>query len=221
MPKKSLGQNFLKDKKILSQIIDAGNLVKGDFVLEIGPGTGNLTEQILEKEPGEIVVVEKDRDLSDLLKRKFGKKVNVINKDILDCYDEFKFSRPIKVFGNLPYNISTKILISFIKVKDLSNIFEKFIFVFQKEVADRILADENSKDYGRLSILTSWKFSKSKIINIDPKYFYPIPKVWSSLITLKPTLKFESIKDVKNLEYITSIFLIKEEKNKKTYEHAI
>jgi len=126
MPKKSLGQNFLKDKKILSQIIDAGNLVKGDFVLEIGPGTGNLTEQILEKEPGEIVVVEKDRDLSDLLKRKFGKKVNVINKDILDCYDEFKFSRPIKVFGNLPYNISTKILISFIKVKDLSNIFEKF-----------------------------------------------------------------------------------------------
>ena len=206
MPKKSLGQNFLKDKKILSQIIDAGNLVKGDFVLEIGPGTGNLTEQILEKEPGEIVVVEKDRDLSDLLKRKFGKKVNVINKDILDCYDEFKFSRPIKVFGNLPYNISTKILISFIKVKDLSNIFEKFIFVFQKEVADRILADENSKDYGRLSILTSWKFSKSKIINIDPKYFYPIPKVWSSLITLKPKLKFESIKDVKNLEYITSIF---------------
>ena len=147
MAKKSLGQNFLKDENILSNIVESGNLVKGDTVLEIGPGTGNLTKKLIEKEPDNFLVVEKDKELSKLLKKKFGKKVEVINKDILDCYSDFKFERPIKVFGNLPYNISTKILVSFIKMKDLNKFFDKFIFVFQKEVADRILASENMKNY--------------------------------------------------------------------------
>ena len=138
MPKKSLGQNFLSNKKILSQIVDSGNISKGDVVLEIGPGTGNLTEKILEKEPGLLLAVEKDEKLYDIIKKKFGKKVHVINNDILQCFENFKFDTPIKVFGNLPYNISSKILISFIKMKNLNKIYDKFIFVFQKEVADRI-----------------------------------------------------------------------------------
>ena len=205
-PNKKLGQNFLKDENILSNIVDCGNLVKGDTVLEIGPGTGNLTKKLIEKEPDKVLVVEKDKELSELLKKKFGKKVEVINKDILDCYNDFKFERPIKVFGNLPYNISTKILVSFIKMKDLNKFFDKFIFVFQKEVADRILASENTKNYGRLSIVSSWKLNISKINDIDPKYFYPVPKVWSTLITLKPRSKFEKIKEIKNLEHVTNIF---------------
>ena len=130
-PKKSLGQNFLKDKNILSKIVDAAQLSAEDIVLEIGPGTGNLTEIILEKNPKSIYVVEKDKKLTVLLEKKFGKKINVINKDILKCYNDFNFDLPIKVFGNLPYNISTKILTSFIKVKNLNKIFKKFIFVFQ------------------------------------------------------------------------------------------
>ncbi len=206
MPKKSLGQNFLSNKKILSQIIDSGNISKGDIVLEIGPGTGNLTEKILEKEPGLLLAVEKDEKLCDFLKKKFGKRVHVINNDILNCYNDFKFDTPIKVFGNLPYNISSKILISFIKKKNLNKIYDKFIFIFQKEVADRILANENTKNYGRLSIMTSWKLEKTKIVDIDPNYFYPIPKVWSTLITLKPKKQFEKINDTKNLEHITNIF---------------
>ena len=206
MAKKSLGQNFLKDENILSNIVDSGDLVKGDTVLEIGPGTGNLTKKLIEKEPYKILVVEKDKELAELLKKKFGKKIEVINKDILDCYNDFKFERPIKVFGNLPYNISTKILVSFIKIKDLNKFFDKFIFVFQKEVADRILAEENSKNYGRLSIITAWKMDKNKIIDIDPSYFFPIPKVWSTLITLTPKLKFEKFENIKHLEHITNIF---------------
>ena len=91
-PKKKLGQNFLKDENILSNIVDCGNLVKGDTVLEIGPGTGNLTKKLIEKEPDKVLVVEKDKVLSHLLKKKFGKKVEVINKDILDCY-----LRPISI----------------------------------------------------------------------------------------------------------------------------
>ncbi len=206
MPKKSLGQNFLKNEKILSQIVNCGKLTQEDIVLEIGPGTGNLTEKILEKKPEHLVIIEKDKDLYQLLKKKFGKKVEVINKDILECFQEFNFNKPIKVFGNLPYNISTKILTSFIKISDLNQKFSKFIFIFQKEVADRIVADENSKNYGRLSILVSWKMNKHKILDIDPNYFYPIPKVWSTLITLQPKSRIEDIRNIKCLEHVTNIF---------------
>ena len=206
MPKKSLGQNFLKDQNILNKIVDCGNITDTDIVLEIGPGTGNLTEKILEKNPKYLIVVEKDRDLSLLLKKKFGNKINIINKDILNCFNSFKFSEPIKVFGNLPYNISTKILISFLKEDNLNNFFKKFVFIFQKEVADRILAEENSNKYGRLSVLTSWKMNKLKIVDIHPNSFYPIPKVWSTLLTLTPKLKFIKLKKTKNLEHITNIF---------------
>ena len=206
MPKKSLGQNFLKDKNILSKIIDCGEISDSDIVLEIGPGTGNLTEKILEKKPKYLIVVEKDKDLSILLKKKFTNKVEVVNEDILKYFDKINFDLPIKVFGNLPYNISTKILVSFIRTKNLNNRFKKFIFIFQKEVADRILAKENTRNYGRLSILTSWKMNKYKIMDINAKFFYPKPKVWSSLMTLEPKLRFESLNNPKNLEHITNIF---------------
>ena len=206
MPKKSLGQNFLNNSDILNKIVDSGDILNTDTILEIGPGTGNLTEKILKKNPKNIIVIEKDNDLVIHLKKKFNTKIKIINKDILDCYNDFDFNLPIKVFGNLPYNISTKILTSFIKTDNLNTKFKKFIFVFQKEVADRIIAEENSKNYGRLSILTSWKMNKLKIIDIDPVYFYPKPKVWSSLITLTPKLKFETLQKAKHLEYVTNIF---------------
>ena len=160
--KKSLGQNFLIDDNILSKIIEIGQISKNDIVLEIGPGTGNLTEKIIKKNPKKFFVVEKDENLSNLLKEKFGNKINIINNDILKCYNDFLFDTPVKVFGNLPYNISTKILISMIKINNLENFFKKFIFIFQKEVADRIVANENTKNYGRLSILTSWRMKTKK-----------------------------------------------------------
>ena len=129
-----------------------------------------------------------------------------MNKDILTCYKDFNYDEPIKVFGNLPYNVSTKILTSFIKIENLNKKFNKFIFVFQKEVADRIIAEENTRNYGRLSILTSWKLNREKILDINPKFFFPKPKVWSSLISLTPKIKIEHLKNVKHLEHITNIF---------------
>ena len=206
MPKKSLGQNFLKNEIILNKIVDSGNIEKEDFVLEIGPGTGNLTEKLLKKNPKHLVVVEKDKNLSQLLRKKFGTKIEILNNDILDCYSNFNFSLPIKVFGNLPYNISTKILSSFIKIQDLKMKYKKFIFIFQKEVADRILANENTKNYGRLSILTSWKMDKLKLLDIDPKFFYPKPKVWSTLISLTPKSDYQRLKNSNDLENITNVF---------------
>ena len=205
-PKKSLGQNFLIDEKILNQIVESGNIKKNDIVLEIGPGTGKLTEKIIKRKPQKFIVVEKDKLLSDQLKIKFGDSLEIMNEDILKCYDKFKFDRPIKVFGNLPYNISTKILTSMIKLENLDKLFSNFIFVFQKEVADRIVAKYNTKEYGRLSILSTWKMEKSKIFDIPPSSFYPVPKVWSSLIKFVPKKNIEILKKPKNLEHVTNIF---------------
>ena len=205
-PKKSLGQNFLNDSNLLKKIVDIGKISKEDTILEIGPGTGNLTNELIKKKPKNLFVVEKDNNLSKFLHKRFGNQIKIINKDILTCYKNFNYEMPIKVFGNLPYNISTKILTSFIKIENLNKKFKKFIFIFQKEVADRIIAEENSKNYGRLSILTSWKLSSQKILDIDPKYFSPKPKVWSSIILLEPKIKIENLKKTKNLEHITNIF---------------
>ena len=205
-PKKSLGQNFLNNGVVLDNIVNNGNINKDDIILEIGPGTGKLTEKIVKKKPSKIIVVEKDRALSDFLKTKFGDNIKIINEDILEYINILKFDKPIKVFGNLPYNISTKILTSIIKKDNLNNIFSLLIFVFQKEVADRIVAEYNTKQYGRLSILSSWKMYRKKMFDISPKNFFPIPKVWSSLVLLKPRDKIDNLKKSKNLEHITNIF---------------
>ena len=205
-PKKSLGQNFLINDKILNIIIKHGEIKKDDIILEIGPGTGKLTEKIIEKKPLKNLAIEKDKILSDQLKVKFGNKLEIINEDILKIYNKFKFDSPIKVFGNLPYNISTKILTSFINMDNLSGIYSDFFFIFQKEVADRIVAKFNTKQYGRISILTSWRMDKFKILDIPPLDFYPAPKVWSSLVIFKSKKNFEYLKKSQNLEHITNIF---------------
>ena len=205
-PKKSLGQNFLNNDEILNQIVNNLEINNDDIILEIGPGTGKLTDKIIKKNPKKLIVVEKDKTLSILLQKKYGHKAEIINDDILKCYQEFKFHQPIKVFGNLPYNISTKILTSFIKLENLNSLFSDFNFVFQREVADRIVAEYNSREYSRLSVLTYWKLNCSKIFDISPKNFYPIPKVWSSLVLLKPKKNVVYLKKTKNLEHITNIF---------------
>lgn len=205
-PKKSLGQNFLIDKKILEQITNLGKIDKNDTIIEIGPGTGNLTEEILKKKPKKLTVIEKDKKLFEILKNKFGNKIEIINEDILNfSYNEYN-NKKIIIFGNLPYNISTKILVNWIKIEKLENFCKKFILLFQKEVADRIIAENNSKDYGRLSILSCWKLNIKKIIDIKPSSFFPSPKVMSSLLVLEPKKNYYNLKNSKNLEHITNIF---------------
>ena len=124
-PKKSLGQNFLIDKNIINTIINAGNINENDVVLEVGPGTGNLTEKILTKSPKKIFVVEKDKILANKLKGKFNEKLIVINEDILKIDEKKTFNEPMIVFGNLPYNISTQILIKWIRLNSLNKTFKK------------------------------------------------------------------------------------------------
>ena len=118
-PKKSLGQNFLIDKKIL-KLIASSALINGQTILEVGPGTGNLTNFILNSKPKKFYVIEKDKNLSENLKNKFNDKLVVINKDILDVNENFLSDEKLKVFGNLPYNISTEILSKWINVSERS-----------------------------------------------------------------------------------------------------
>ena len=203
--KKSLGQNFLIDRNILEKIVNCIN-VYNKTVLEIGPGTGNLTNYILNKNPNKVFVVEKDEVLVDKLKVNFPNKLNIINDDVLNVNEGSLFKEKAIVFGNLPFNISTEILSKWIvNLKD-DFWFEALVLMFQKEVADRIIANFNSSKYGRISILANWKLNIKKITDIKPNSFYPKPKIESSLLLFTPKKDFYKIQDPKNLEKITRIF---------------
>ena len=204
-PKKSLGQNFLIDLNILEKIINITN-IKNQTVLEIGPGTGNLTSYILKKNPKKLYVIEKDNELANKLGNKFKDKVTIINDDVLKIDETTLFKEKVTVFGNLPYNISTEILSKWIiNLKDFFW-FDCLVFMFQKEVADRIIAKYNTSNYGRLSIICNWKLNIKKICDIKPYSFSPKPKVESSLLIFHPKKNFVKIKNPSNLEKITRIF---------------
>ena len=204
--KKSLGQNFLIDKNILKKIVNVVD-IKNKTVLEVGPGTGNLTSYILSKKPKKVFVIEKDKNLSIKLLNTFKDKIIIINKDILLTNEKNIDDDNFIVFGNLPYNISTEILSKWILNLDKNKFwFSCLILMFQKEVADRIIAKFNSSKYGRISILSNWKLEVKKICDIKPTSFLPRPKVNSSLIYFKPKKFFFNIENPKNLEKITRIF---------------
>ena len=206
LPKKSLGQNFLIDNEILNMIADLGRVGSNDIVLEVGPGTGNLTEKILKKKPKKLIVVEKDKNLSIILKKKFNNEAEIINDNILNYNHDVYYNKKIIIFGNLPYNISTQILTQWITVHEKFKCYKKLILMFQKEVADRILAKTNSRNYGRLSIISNWRLNIKKEFNISPQCFFPKPKVDSTLLSFVPKKEFYYIKNPENLEKITRIF---------------
>jgi 16S rRNA (adenine1518-N6/adenine1519-N6)-dimethyltransferase len=203
--KKSLGQNFLIDREVLEKIVSITDITNKE-VLEIGPGSGNLTTYILKKKPKKLYVVEKDDDLAILLKEKFDTEIEIINDDILKVSESNISEQKLSVFGNLPYNISTEILSKWILNIGSNFWFDSLVLMFQKEVADRIISEFNNSNYGRLSILSSWKLNVKKILDIKPQSFSPRPKIDSSLLLFTPKENFFKLKDPKNLEKITRIF---------------
>ena len=203
--KKSLGQNFLIDREVLEKIVSITDIANKE-VLEIGPGSGNLTTYILKQKPKKLYVVEKDDDLAILLKEKFDTEIEIINDDILKVSESNISEQKLSVFGNLPYNISTEILSKWILNIGSNFWFESLVLMFQKEVADRIISEFNNSNYGRLSILSSWKLNVKKILDIKPYSFSPRPKIDSSLLLFTPKENFFELKNPKNLEKITRIF---------------
>ena len=203
--KKSLGQNFLIDREVLEKITNVVQ-IKDKTILEVGPGTGNLTSFILKKNPKKMFVIEKDDDLAINLSETFKDQLTIINDDILQVDENLIFKNKVTVFGNLPYNISTEILSKWITQTKDEFWFNNLILMFQKEVADRIIAKFNTSDYGRLSILSNWKLNVEKICDIKPESFSPRPKIDSSLLFFSPKKNFYKIKNPKNLEKVTRIF---------------
>ncbi len=203
--KKSLGQNFLTDRSVLEKIVNVIK-IKDRTIIEVGPGTGNLTSFILKNEPKEMLVIEKDNDLANNLSQIFKNQLTILNDDILNIDESLLFNEKVNVYGNLPYNISTEILSKWIKNLKKNPWFDYLILMFQKEVADRIIAQPNTSNYGRLSILSNWKLNIKKICDIKPISFSPKPKIDSSLLIFSPKKNFAEIKDPLNLEKITRIF---------------
>ena len=206
--KKSLGQNFLIDKNIINKIIKIGNIEKNKTVLEIGPGYGNLTRKIVSMNPNKIFAIEKDKKLTSFLKENFKSfnKIEIVNDDILNIIKNKNLEQNIIVFGNLPYNISTQILASLILLKKWPPWYDILVLMFQKEVANRILATKNSKEFGRLSVLCNWRLEIKKHFNISKNCFSPKPKINSTVLSFRPKKnnKFD-IKNPKNLESVTRI----------------
>ena len=206
--KKSLGQNLLIDKNISKKILSL-TTIKGKSVIEIGAGTGNLSIEILKLIPKKLICIEKDKIFAKKLKMLFKneKRFSIVNGDILKLNLKKLLSEETIIIGNLPYNISTQILIKFIRYNPWPPKFNKLIFMFQKEVGEKIIANLGSKHYSRLSIITK---SRLKIINyfyVSKNCFFPKPKVDSIVIEFQPIKRKDtSFKSVKSLEYITNVF---------------
>ena len=206
MFKKKFGQNFLINDTLIDQIIELEN-IQNKNILEIGPGNLALTKKIIQKKPKNFFALEIDNDL--VIKHQNSEHAqHIINKDALKI-DEYKLfnKKKFSIISNLPFNISAQLLIKWLKIQNKYNCIENMILMFQKELAERIVADINTKKYGRISILSSAFFKIEKKLEIGKKNFYPIPNV--DTVVLKFTaLKKNKIKD-KNfhkLEKITQIF---------------
>jgi len=205
--KKSLGQNYLIDLNIVKKIINLTKIYNKD-ILEIGSGKGALTEQILKNKPKSLILIEKDDILSKDLKLKYqnNKKIIIYNKDVLKFDFEEKLKDDSIIFGNLPYNISSQILAKIIKFKKWPPKYSDLIFMFQKEMAERIVGKFNTPKYGRLSILTNYRLKVLSKFNVSPNCFFPKPKVDSTILYFKPNKKIpKKIKNIENLEKITNI----------------
>ena len=205
--KKSLGQNFLIDKNIIKKIVSLIK-IKNKNIIEIGPGRGALTEEIVLRKPKSLILIEKDTELAKKLKEKFSKNkfVKVYNEDILKFNFEIIKNRKFSVFGNLPYNISSQILIKFLRFNNWPPNFNNMVFMFQKELAEKIIGKFPSKDYGRLSIVSNFRLKILKKFLISPNCFFPKPKINSMIIHFQPFKNdFFQIKNIKTLEKITEI----------------
>ena len=203
---KSLGQNFLFDLNLTDKIVKNSEPIC-PTVIEIGPGPGGLTRSILKKKPNVLYTIDKDKQSEKMLtdiKKIYSDNLIIITDDALHYPIWELGNSPRQVIANLPYNTGTKMLTSWLK--HIQH-FDLLTLMFQKEVADRIVAKQGSKNYGRLSILTNWLTKSKKLFDIPSEAFIPRPKITSSVIQLKPLHKplydvsFESIEKITQMAF--------------------
>jgi 16S rRNA (adenine1518-N6/adenine1519-N6)-dimethyltransferase len=203
--KKSFGQNFLKEYSIINEIVKSSKINNNSIVYEVGAGDGALTREIIKLNPKKYLAIEIDKLLIPRLQNLFIKDSHkLVNEDVLKFNEMSFFSKNATIISNLPYNISVKLLLKWIYQYSNRPWFDRMILMFQKEVGERILSDENSKKYGRISLISSAFFKISKVLDVDRKFFFPSPKVDSVVIEFV-SLKKNNIdsKDIYQLELLS------------------
>jgi len=202
-PRKRFGQHFLADDSIIDAIVDAIDPQPGEAMVEIGPGLGAMTMPLLERIE-RLTVVELDRDLAARLRRVQG--LEVVEADVLKV--DFAAlaaaaGRPLRVVGNLPYNISTPILFHLLEA--VEHVVDQH-FMLQKEVVDRMAAGPGSKDYGRLSVMLQWRYEIESVLDVPPEAFDPPPRVDSAIVRMRPLPAPEGVAPALLGELVTVAF---------------
>lgn len=207
-PRHKLGQNFLHDHNILNKLIDAADVSEGDVVLEVGPGTGTLTETLVER-GCDVIACELDEGLANLIDERLGNKVTLVRGDCMskrainpDLLSEIN-GRPFKLIANLPYQVASPLMVELFM--RCNNCEGQFVTI-QFEVAQRLLAEVDSKDWGVLSILIQRLASVSLITKAPPTCFWPQPKVVSACVSLIPKHASSEIDEDEFATFVTSLF---------------
>lgn len=188
-PNKKLGQHFLFDIGIIDKIVNTVPNLRYKTILEIGPGPGGLTSSLLQHGAKKVIAVEVDQRCIDVLNQlatAFPNKLRVLNTDATILKEEELGFNKLTIVANLPYNIGTHLLIKWLNKIQL---FDEIVIMLQKEVAVRICAKPNTKNYGRLSIMSQWVCEVDLLFDVEPEYFVPPPKVLSSVVRLKPRMQ--------------------------------
>ncbi len=203
-PKKNLGQNFLLDQNITDKIVRAACLKSGDEVLEVGPGPGGLTRSILASNPSKLTVIEQDSRCIAALEelQALYPQLIIINDDALKIKEETLVAAKTKIIANLPYNIGTALLIKWL---DNISFYSSLTLMFQKEVAQRIVASPRTKDYGRLSVIAQLLCDVELHFDLKPELFFPPPKVTSTVVSFYPKSILPAADIIKAVEQVSKI----------------
>ncbi|MDE0589351.1 16S rRNA (adenine(1518)-N(6)/adenine(1519)-N(6))-dimethyltransferase RsmA [Halocynthiibacter sp. C4] len=186
--KKSLGQNFLLDLNLTAKIARQAGDLTGCDVLEVGPGPGGLTRGLLAEGARRVLAVEKDSRCLPALEEiaaAYPDQLTVINGDALEVNPLTALTPPIRIVANLPYNVGTELLVRWLTPKDWPPFWDSLTLMFQREVANRIVAEPGSKAYGRLAILAQWRCEARIVMSLPPEAFSPPPKVHSAVVHLQ------------------------------------
>lgn len=205
--KKSLGQNFLLDLNLTSKIArQAGDLTQCD-VLEIGPGPGGLTRGLLHEGARRVLAIERDQRLTPALeqiKDHYDGRLDVIFGDALEVDVTQHLQGPVKVVANLPYNVGTELLVRWLTPENWPPYWDSLTLMFQKEVAQRIVAQPKTKAYGRLALLAQWRCDAKMVMEISPQAFTPPPKVTSAVVHIERLSEPRFPADAKVLERVVA-----------------
>lgn len=204
-PLKKFGQNFIFDQTLCDKIVKSSCLQPDEVALEIGPGPAGLTRSILKAQPSQLIVIETDNRCIPLLEeiRSHYPALKIIQNDALRIrVSELLDNKRVRIIANLPYNIGTLLLLNWFEELEY---IDSMTLMLQKEVVDRIVAKPGTKAYGRLSVIAQILCDCQKSFDVSPKAFYPAPKVWSSIVQIKPKESRPANNIINNIEKVTSL----------------